>query len=134
MNKCYWYNQYYIIDKQKYFLNFSDSFSYCNKQTTKLEINTFDELFKMAFENRIPRCKYGVTKFSLKKYVNIHYAWPCDNEMFHITEEKFTPIIFVDEYREFTPTVEQAMKYLTIEQFKEYAGFSKESINEKIYS
>lgn len=119
IKKCYWVKEYYTIDGEIYFINTIPAFTYCEEQDDiVIEIKSFEELVELAEENKIRVEDIGTTFF--RNRTKIFFA----GELYprSITEKNFEPFTFTIWFREFVPTMEQAMKYLTVEQFKEYVG------------
>lgn len=116
---CYWYYQYFYVDGEKidYFL---PGFRYGEYESESYKFQSFDELYSYA-EKHPGQCEAKVSFFTKKRKVYI-------NTFFEpgvtITEKNFSDVKIVHEYKPFNPTVKEAIEYLTVEQFKEYAGFS----------
>ena len=127
MNKCYWVYEYFVINGKKVPYAFP-YFYYGDKNTYEIDFSSFDGLYKFAKKYHHPACEACTSLIRKRKYVR----FPTDfDSAYHITEKNFPKIKYIKEYKEYKPTVEDAMRHLTIEQFKEYAGFSINEEEEK---
>lgn len=124
MNKCYWVYEYFIVNGEKVKYAFP-YFYYGNKESFSITFSSFNELYDFAKEYHHPACEPCTSIIRKIKYVR----FPKDyNTAYHITAKNFSEIKYIKEYKEYKPTVKEAMEHLTVEQFKEYAGFTKEEI------
>ena len=122
MNKCYWVKEFFIINHEtiSYYV---PHFYYGEDKTKTIEFHSFEELYDFAkITNRLD-CEIRKNIFG-REYIR----FLDDYGFFNVSKKNFSSVTFARKFEEFKPTVEQAMKYLTVEQFKEYAGFTKEEI------
>lgn len=117
MNKCYWIQRYFKIN-DKIISCFNTDFYYGEDKTHTINFESFDELYEFAKQKKMWLCEPKTTLIRNNKYVQIN-SWE-RTEI--ITEKKFPRITYLEKYKEYKPTVEEAMKHLTVEQFKEYVG------------
>lgn len=116
MNKCYWEQKYFKID-DVILTCFNISFYYGEDKTYIIDFESFDEFYEFAKQKKMYLCEPKISLIG-NRYVQIN-GW---GKTAIITEKKFPKITYYEQYREFNPTVEQAMHYLTVQQFKEYMG------------
>lgn len=121
MGKCYWFNCYYLYNGKRYYPNIYHGFYYGTDKSHKEYFNSFDELYDYAHIST--DLKYGEGFITKKRYVVLpDYSSFSLYDGIEISEKNFKPVTFIKEYIEFTPSVQEAMRWLNVEQFKEYAG------------
>lgn len=125
--KCYWVDTYFTIDGKKIEYNLP-YFAYGVDKSKIIDFETFDELYIFVKNLSDPCCYVGKTVFR-KRLVYLSYLFEGSE---HITEKNFDKykIQYVKKYREYKPTVKEAIEFLTVDQFKEYSGFTKGEISQ----
>ena len=113
MKECYYvYYKLKFDDGKDYTLNLSYAYEEDPKDVV-IHFDSFDEMVEWIGESKGSGILIGYTLFRKKKYI----AWGWDSSM---NEKTFSPCSVIEEYKIFYPSVSEAMKLLTVEQFREY--------------